>query len=43
MEFGTLAAEAGWDEVALQGAFWRGLTDQVRDALVTGARPGKLG
>lgn len=34
VEFGTLAAEAGWGEVALQGAFRRGLSDQVRDALV---------
>lgn len=42
MEFGTLATEAGWDEVALWGAFRRGLTAQVREALVTGARPGNL-
>lgn len=42
VEFGTLAAESGLDEVALQGTFRRGLTDQVRDALVTGVRPGDL-
>lgn len=37
VEFGTLAAESGWDEVALQAAFRRGLSRQVRDALITGA------
>lgn len=42
VEFGTLAAEAGWDEVALRGAFQRGLTEQVHDALVAGARPVSL-
>lgn len=32
VEFGTLAAEASWDEIALRTAFRRGLTDQVREA-----------
>lgn len=42
VEFGTLAAASGWDEVALQAAFHRGLSGQVCNALVSGARPGNL-
>lgn len=42
VEFSTLAAESGWDEVALQTVFRRGLSGQVHNALVTGARPANL-
>lgn len=42
VEFETLAAESGWNEPALLCAFRRGLNDQVRDALVAGARPRDL-
>lgn len=37
-----MAAEAGWDETALQTAFRRELTDQVRDALMARVRPTSL-
>lgn len=39
MEFGTLAAESGWNGLALQSVFCRGLNDQVQDALVAGVCP----
>lgn len=42
VEFCTLAAEAGWNEPALQTAFRRGLSDTVRDALALGERPTSL-
>lgn len=42
MEFGTLAAESGWNVVALQGVFRRGLSGQVRDSLVAGVQPKDL-
>lgn len=42
VEFSTLAAESGWDEVALQAVFQRGLSGQVHNTLVTGAHPGNL-
>lgn len=42
VEFGTLAAESGWNEPALLCAFRQGLNDSVSDALVTGARPKDL-
>ena len=31
--FRILAAESGWDEMALQSVFVRGLTDRIRDEL----------
>lgn len=39
VEFGILAAESGWDRLALQGAFRQGLSWRVHYALVTGVRP----
>lgn len=42
VEFGILAVEAGWDKLALQAAFSRGLGEQVRDALFAGAQPANL-
>lgn len=33
IDFRILAAESGWDDIALQGAFMRGLTDRVKDEL----------
>lgn len=36
VEFGTLAVESGWNSLALQNSFYRGLSEQVRDALVSG-------
>lgn len=33
VEFRTLAAEAGWNDTALQGVFQTGLTDSVKDEL----------
>lgn len=36
MEFHILAAECGWDEVALQGVFLHGLSESIKDEL--GAR-----
>uniref|UniRef100_A0A3P8RK92 CCHC-type domain-containing protein n=1 Tax=Amphiprion percula TaxID=161767 RepID=A0A3P8RK92_AMPPE len=35
VEFRTLAAESGWNDVALQGAFQRGLSEAVKDELAT--------
>ena len=35
VEFRTLAAESGWNDVALQGAFLRGLCEGVKDELAT--------
>uniref|UniRef100_A0A3Q1BU46 CCHC-type domain-containing protein n=1 Tax=Amphiprion ocellaris TaxID=80972 RepID=A0A3Q1BU46_AMPOC len=35
VEFRTLAAESGWNDVALQGAFQRGLSKAVKDELAT--------
>lgn len=42
VEFGMLLAEAGWNEPTLRNAFSRELTDHVRDALASGARPEDL-
>lgn len=39
VELGTLLAESGWDESALQNAYSRGLADRV---CVSGMRPGDL-
>lgn len=38
-----LAAESGWNGPALQNTYHWVLSDQVRDMLVLGARPGDLG
>lgn len=37
--FGILTVEAGLDELALQAAFRRGLSKQVRDALFAWTQP----
>ena len=42
VEFHLLAEETGWNEPALVGAFQRGLSRPVRDALMNGARPANL-
>lgn len=42
LEFGVLAAETGWDKLALQAAFYRGLGEQVQDALFAGTQPADL-
>merc|ERR1712055_1028288 len=34
VEFRTLAAESGWDELALQSAYRRGLSDAIKDTIV---------
>lgn len=39
VEFGTLAAESGWNKPALLCALWRGLNDSVCDALFAETRP----
>lgn len=36
---GTLAAELGWNGLTLHSAFYWGLSDRVRDMLVSGTRP----
>lgn len=33
ISFRILAAETGWDQVALQGVFMRGLSDEVKEEL----------
>lgn len=35
IDFHILAAETGWDERALQGVFFRGLSEEVKDQLAT--------
>lgn len=35
IEFRTLAAESGWNDPALQGAFYRGLQETLKDELAT--------
>jgi len=35
VEFKTLAADAGWDDVVLRGLFLNGLTEQLQDELAT--------
>lgn len=35
IEFCTIAAESGWNDIALQGVFYRGLHDQLKDELAT--------
>lgn len=42
VEFGTLAAEAAWNEPANISAFHRGLAGPVHAALVGGLRPKDL-
>ena len=34
VEFRTLAAESGWDELALQSAYRRGLSDAIKDTII---------
>lgn len=42
LEFRTLAAEAGWNEVALRGSFYNGLSDQLKDELSLREEPATL-
>lgn len=42
LEFRTLAAEAGWNEVALRGSFYHGLSDQLKDELSLREEPATL-
>ena len=34
LEFRTLAADSGWDDVALRSAYRRGLSEDLKDLLV---------
>lgn len=42
IEFRTLAAESGWNEEALQGAFQNALSENLKDELVSRDEPGGL-
>ena len=34
LEFRMLAADSGWDDVAFRSAYWRGLSEEIKDLLV---------
>ena len=34
LEFRTLAADSGWDDIALRSAYRRGLSEEIKDLLV---------
>ena len=42
LDFRILAVESGWDEVALQGIFTRGLSEEVKDELAARDETGSL-
>ena len=42
IEFRTLVAESGWNEAASQAVFVQGLTEQLKDELVSHPEPGTL-
>lgn len=42
IEFRTLAAESGWNEVALQGVFQKALAENIKDELVSREEPDDL-
>lgn len=42
VDFWMLAVDAGWNEMALQGVFTRGINEQVKDELATCDEPADL-
>lgn len=42
IEFRTFAAESGWNDEALQGAFQNSLNDHIKDELVSREEPPDL-
>ncbi|KAI3374192.1 hypothetical protein L3Q82_006044 [Scortum barcoo] len=42
VEFRTLAADSGWDDVAIRDTFVNGLTEQIKDHLAPMELPGNL-
>ncbi|MEE6513357.1 hypothetical protein FKM82_020926 [Ascaphus truei] len=42
LDFWTIAAETSWNDDSLSAAFWQGLSDAIKDQLVTMERPTRL-
>lgn len=42
IEFRTLAVESGWNEASLQAAFYQGLSEQLKDELISYPEPSDL-